>query len=70
MPVNISKPDKKRIIPNKIYLIILAIYILSGYILNYYSEIMPLYLTIVFGVIGFIVVLDGLDRYAEYEKHN
>ena len=69
MSGNLSRSGKKRIIPNKIFLIILATEISSVYILNYvYSGMIPLDITIILGIIGFIVIMNGFSRYAEYEK--
>ncbi len=69
--VNLSGSSKKRIIPNKIFLIIFVIYISSIYILNYIYPrmMMTLYIIIPLAIIGFIVIMNGLSRYAEYEKN-
>jgi len=68
MPVNLSKPPKKRIIKNKIFIIILILYISFTYTLNYIYPRMTLYIIITLGIIGFILMMDGLSRYIDYEK--
>ncbi len=69
MSVNLSKPPKKRIIKNKIFVIIFIIYISSLYILDYiYSGMIPMYIIIPLGIIGIVMMANGLSRYIDYEK--
>ena len=69
--INLSKPGKKRIITNKIFLIIFIIYISSVYIdveLHISQNDDELYIITPMAIMGFIVTMDGLSRYADYEK--
>ena len=71
MTINLSKPGKKRIITNKIFLIIFIIYISSVYIdveLHISQNDDELYIITPMAIMGFIVTMDGLSRYADYEK--
>ena len=64
--INLSKPIKKRKISNKVFLSIFIPYVVA---LNIYQHIFtynPIYLTVILGIIGFIMLVDGIDRYLDY----
>lgn len=64
--INLSKQIKKRKISNKIFLSIFIPYVV---IVNIYEHIFtysPIYLNVILAIIGFIMLIDGIDRYLDY----
>ncbi len=64
--INLSKPIKKRKVSNEIFLLIFIPYVI---ILNVYEHIftnIPVYFTVILGIIGFVMLIDGIDRYLDY----
>ena len=64
--INLSKPIKKRKISNEAFLSIFIPYVVALNIYQHIFTYIPVYLTVILGIIGFIMLVDGIDRYLGY----
>jgi Flp pilus assembly protein protease CpaA len=64
--INLSKPIKKRKISNKLFLLIFISYVLIVNIYEHMFTFIAFHLNIILGIIGFIMFIDGIDRYIDY----